>query len=180
MAARISFRRMHDSHMGWLFGVVKALQQRGRRFYRRSTWKKSAESSQEGQALVEFALTSCVIFGFVFCLIELCLAFYTHCVVAETAREGTRYAIVRGATCVTASQASCTATASSINTFASGLGWPNLGNGTLSVATTFPDGNQNPGSRVQVKVTYVFPVNLVFVPQNSITMSSTSEMYIVQ
>jgi Flp pilus assembly protein TadG len=180
MTAQILPRWTIDSKTGWLIGVVKVLRLRGRRFLRRHGRNASAESNQEGQALVEFALTSCVIFGFVFCLIELCLAFYTHCVVSETAREATRYAMVRGATCVTASQASCTATTSSVNTYASGLGWPNLGNGTLNVATTFPDGNQNPGSRVKVRVTYVFPVTLVFVPQNSISMSSTSEMYILQ
>jgi Flp pilus assembly protein TadG len=152
----------------------------GHRFLHRAVRNQKAEQSEAGQALVEFALTACIVFGFVFCLIELCLAFYTHCLISETAREGTRYAVVRGATCLTSSQASCTATASTINTYASTLSWPNLGGGTLNVATTFPDGNQNPGSRVQVQVTYVLPITLVFVPKNSITMSSKSEMYILQ
>ncbi|MGA8731343.1 MAG: hypothetical protein WB608_21475 [Terracidiphilus sp.] len=50
----------------------------------------------------------------------------------------------------------------------------------MTPSTSFPDGNENPGSRVLVTVQYVFPVNLPFVPQNSVTMASTSEMYIVQ
>lgn len=180
MAARNPLRRTIVHNAGWPFGAAQALYHRGLHSLRRNGRNEGGECNEDGQALVEFALTSCIVFGFVFCLIELCLAFYTHCLISETAREGTRYAMVHGATCVTASQASCTATASSVNAYASGLGWPNLGGGALSVATTFPDGNQNPGSRVQVSVNYVFPITLVFVPKNSISMSSTSEMYIVQ
>jgi hypothetical protein len=36
------------------------------------------------------------------------------------------------------------------------------------------------GSLVQVKVTYVFAIKMAFVPANSLTMTSTSEAYIVQ
>jgi hypothetical protein len=100
--------------------------------------------------------------------------------ISECAREGTRYAIVRGATCINASNASCTASSSAINSYASQISFPNLGGGTIAPVTTFPDGNQNPGSRVQVHVAYVFPINLPFVPKNSISMGSTSVMYIVQ
>lgn len=135
---------------------------------------------ERGQALVEAAIALPVVVGFALTMIELCLAMYSYCLISESAREGTRYAIVHGAACVTASNASCTATITSINTYVSGLGWPNLGAGTMTPATTFPDGNQNAGSRVQVQVSYVFPINLPFVPKNSITMSSTSVMYIVQ
>ncbi|MGO9434560.1 MAG: TadE/TadG family type IV pilus assembly protein [Terracidiphilus sp.] len=137
-------------------------------------------SSEDGQALVEMAITFPLVAAFVFTMIEVCLAFYSFCMISECAREGTRYGIVRGATCVTSSNASCTASASSINAYVSQIGFPNLGAGTVTPTTTFPDGNQNPGSRVQVKVTYVFPVNLPFVSKNSISMASTSVMYIVQ
>jgi hypothetical protein len=50
----------------------------------------------------------------------------------------------------------------------------------MSVATTYPNGNEAVGSTVQVKVTYVFPITMPFVPKNSITMTSTSVMYILQ
>jgi hypothetical protein len=60
------------------------------------------------------------------------------------------------------------------------MGWPNLGNGALSANTTYPDGNENPGSRVQVIVNYVYPYNIPFAPKGSLHMSSTSVMYIVQ
>lgn len=135
---------------------------------------------ESGQAMIEVALALPIIAAFSFAVIQISLAFYSYCVISESAREGTRYAIVRGSTCTNGSGASCTATAASINSQVSGLSWPNLGNGTLTPNTTFPDGNQSPGSRVQVAVSYVFPYNLPFLPKGSIHMSSTSVMYIVQ
>lgn len=137
-------------------------------------------SEEHGQALVEAALTMPLILAFAFTMIELCLAFYSYCTISESAREASRYAVVHGATCKDANNASCTAPAASINTYATSIGWPNLGAGVMTANTTFPDGDQNPGSRVQVTVTYVFPINLPFVPPNSISMASTSLMYIVQ
>jgi len=138
------------------------------------------KKSESGQAIVEIAIALPVIAAFTFTMIELCLAFYTFCMISESAREGTRYAIVRGATCQTSTGGSCTASASTINSVVSHLGWPNLGTGTLSANTTYPDGNENPGSRVQIVVSYVFPYNIPFAPKGTLDMSSTSVMYIVQ
>jgi Flp pilus assembly protein TadG len=134
----------------------------------------------EGQALVEAALALPIVCAFMFTMIEACLAYYSYCMISESAREGTRYAIVHGATCTTSGNASCTATTASINSYVTSLGWPNLGAGTMSASTSFPNSTENPGNPVKVTVTYVFPINLPFVPRNSISMSSTSEMYIIQ
>ncbi|HTB98639.1 MAG TPA: TadE family protein [Terracidiphilus sp.] len=135
---------------------------------------------EEGQALIEAALAVPIVAAFMFTMIELCLVFYSYCLSSELAREGSRYAIVHGATCLNSSNGSCTATASAVNTYVSQLGWPNLGGGTITPATSFPDGNQNPGNRAQVQVTYTFPVNLPFLPKETLTMSSQSVMYIIQ
>ena len=137
-------------------------------------------SCEQGQAVIEAAIALPIVSAFVFAMIEICLAFYSFCMISESAREATRYAIVHGATCQTAAKSSCTASISSINTYVTTLGWPNLGNGTITANTSFPDGNQNPGSRVQVKVNYVFPIQLPFVPRNSISMASSSVMYFIQ
>lgn len=137
-------------------------------------------AATDGQALIEAALTLPLVCAFMFTMIEACLAYYSYCMISESAREGTRYAMVHGATCTTSGNASCTATAASINSYVTSLGWPNLGAGTLSASTSFPNGTQNPGNPVQITVKYVFPINLPFVPSNSISMSSTSVMYIVQ
>ncbi|MGC1421488.1 MAG: TadE family protein [Terracidiphilus sp.] len=138
------------------------------------------KESEKGQAVIEVALALPIIAAFTFMMIELCLAFYSYCMISESAREGTRYAIVRGATCQTGTGGSCTASASTINDAVKHLGWPNLGTGTLSANTTYPDGNENPGSRVQVVVNYVYPYNIPFAPKGTLNMSSKSVMYIVQ
>lgn len=155
----------------------KALFGRVRAHYKKAGFDGRCES---GQALIEAAIVLPVIFAFVFTLIELCLAFYTFCMISESAREGTRYAIVHGATCQTAAKSSCTASASSLNTYVTNIGWPNLGNGTMTASTTFPDGNENPGNRVQIMVNYTFPIQLPFIPKNSIAMASQSTMYFIQ
>lgn len=138
------------------------------------------KQGERGQAIIEVAIALPIIAAFTFMMIEVCLAFYSYCMISESAREGTRYAIVRGATCQTGSGASCTASASSINNAVTHLGWPNLGNGALSANTTYPDGSENPGSRVQVVVNYIYPYNIPFAPKGTLHMSSSSVMYIVQ
>ena len=132
-----------------------------------------------GQSLVEFAITFSILMGFVFMFIEVCLMFYTYCMISECAREGTRYAAVHGSTCQTAALASCTASASDINKYVAQLGYPNLANGTMLVSTTFPDGSEVPGSHVQVAITYVFPITLAFVPGNAWKLNTSSTMTIL-
>ncbi len=142
---------------------------------------RGSARKEDGQAIVEAAVTLPVILAFVFTMIELCLIFYSYCMISESPREGTRYAIVRGSTCQTGvTKASCTATASSINTYVQNLGWPNLGMGTLTANTTFPNGTQNAGNPVTVTVNYVFPINLPFLQKRNLSMSSSSTMYIIQ
>jgi Flp pilus assembly protein TadG len=161
-------------------GVPKLALSSGRLRGRVECGPDGERQAERGQAVVEIALALPIIAAFSFMMIELCLAFYSYCMISESAREGTRFAIVRGATCQTGTGGSCTASASAINGAVAHLGWPNLGNGTLSANTTYPDGNENPGSRVQVVVNYVYPYNIPFVPKGTLRMSSTSVMYIVQ
>jgi Flp pilus assembly protein TadG len=137
-------------------------------------------TSDEGSALVEFALTVPLLFTFFFGLIEVSMAIYTHQVISETAREGTRYAMVHGSTCLNGSGNSCTVTASNVNSYVAAIPWPNIGGGTTTINTTYPDGNEAPGSRVQVTITYAFPFRVPFIPTSTLTMSSTSVMYIIQ
>jgi Flp pilus assembly protein TadG len=136
--------------------------------------------SEAGGSLVEFAITIPFMLSFIFGLMELCIACYTHELISEVAREATRYAIVHGATCITGSGSSCTASASSVNTYALATGLPNIGGGTLTPSTTYPDGGEAPGDRAQVKVTYLFPLYIPFVSKTTLTMSATSTMCIIQ
>jgi Flp pilus assembly protein TadG len=135
---------------------------------------------EEGSTLVEFAVTLPTLFAFLFCFINICLLLYSYEMISQSAREGTRYAMVRGASCPTSTNPTCEVTASQVNTYVSGKTWPNVAGGTITPNTTYPDGNEAVGSRVKVTVTYVFHFALPFVPNNSYTISSTSETTIIQ
>jgi len=135
---------------------------------------------KEGQSLVELALTLPVLMTFMFGFMQVCMAFYTYDAISETAREGTRYAMVRGSSCVTSGGASCTVTAADVNTFAQGIHFLNGSNSAMTVATTYPDGNEAPGSRVKVSITYVFGFTIPFTAFKPITLSTSSMVYIIQ
>jgi len=142
--------------------------------------KRCRTRAEEGSSLVEFVVALPVLFALIFCFMEICLAFYTYEAISESARDGARYAMVRGASCPTTSNPTCEVTASQVNAYVSGLGWPNLGGGTVTPATTYPDGNENVGSHVQVTVSYTFNITMPLVPAKAITLSSTSKTTILQ
>jgi Flp pilus assembly protein TadG len=136
--------------------------------------------SEDGGTLIEFAVTLPVLASLVFCFFEICMAIYTYDMISESAREGTRYAMVRGASCPSVANPTCEVTAAQVNTYVSGLGWPNVGGGLITPSTTYPDGNENVGSHVQVTVTYTFKITMPFVPTKSLSLSSTSTKTIIQ
>jgi Flp pilus assembly protein TadG len=52
--------------------------------------------SEQGQALVEFALTIVVVFVVLVSFLELVMLLYTYSTLANSAKEGVRYAVVHG------------------------------------------------------------------------------------
>jgi Flp pilus assembly protein TadG len=156
---------------------------------RRWNWTVGGVASGEsGQTLVEFAVSLGLLLTSVFTLMELSLLFYTYSTISECAREGSRYAMVRGSTCTTGAGASCTASATAVNTYVSGLKYPNPGGGAMSVNTTYSadgitfttTGNNAPNDFVRVNITYTFPIRMPFVPKKSLSLSAQSQMYILQ
>jgi Flp pilus assembly protein TadG len=141
---------------------------------------KDFAKGDEGSSLIEMALSYSILFVLLFCIMEMCLAFYSQHMISEAARGGTRYAMVHGASCTTSTGSSCTLTSAQINTYVSGLVWPNIAGGTMSANTTYPNGNENVGSEVQVQVTYTFKVTMPFVPKDTITLTSTSKVPILR
>ena len=135
--------------------------------------------SEDGSSLIEFAVTLPTLFALIFCFIELCMAFYTYDMISESAREGTRYAMVRGASCPSTANPTCEATMAQVNAYVSGLGWPNVGGGKVT-PVTFYDGAEAVGTHVQATVTYTFLITLPFVPTKSLSLSSTSKATIIQ
>lgn len=152
---------------------------------------------EEGATLVEMALCSSVLLSMVFGIIGLSMAFYAYDFVSNAAREGARWAIVRGSqSCSnTPNLTNCNATAAQIQSYIQGLGYPGITSANVNVTTTWftasaappttwstcTSGTCNiPGNGVQVKVTYAVPLGVPFVNVTTMTLGSTSFMVISQ
>ena len=140
--------------------------------------------------MVEMALSMIILLTILFGLIEICLALYTYHFVSDAAREGTRFAIVRGSAC-SAPGFECKATAAQIQTYVRNLGFPGIIPSAMTVTTTwsaYPVGGtccpsaacNNPGNLATVTVKYNFPLSIPFIKSSVIAMSSTSAMVISQ
>ena len=122
--------------------------------------------------MVEFAMTAIVFFLLVFAILNFSIAVYAYNLVSYAAREGTRYASVRG------SSAPSPAAAADIERFvkseSSGLSPANL-----TVKTIWNPDN-NPGSFVRVQVQYKFDFVMTFVSLPELSLASTSQLVIAQ
>jgi len=156
--------------------------------------------AEEGSSLVEMAIASSVFFVMFIGLFELCLAFYSYHFVSDAAREATRYAMVRGATCSTntPSQTNCNVTSAQVQSYIRSLGYPGLVSNDLTSTTTWcaatSSGSpatttwsacaagtaETPGNEVKVVVNYAFPLHIPFWKNGTINVSSTSFMVIAQ
>jgi Flp pilus assembly protein TadG len=166
-----------------------------------SVRRRHIARSEQGTALIETALTAVVMLTVIFGLIELSLALYTYHFVSDAAREGSRYAIVRGSdSCInTPNLTNCNATAAQIQTYLKSLGYPGLDASKLNVTTTWLAATasgtpatttwstcspatctKDPGNMVKVVVSYSFPLNILFLSKTTLNIASTSEMVIAQ
>ena len=133
-------------------------------------WRKQGLRGQSGSAIVEFTLIALMFFMLVFGLVEFGRAIFDYSLVSSLAREGVRWASVRG------SGSGHTATATDVSTYVQGkaAGLP------VTVTTTWTP-NKNPGSTVSVQVQYTFrSVAPVLLSLGTIPLHSTSSMVIVQ
>jgi Flp pilus assembly protein TadG len=143
----------------------------------------------EGSSIVEMGMVSPLLLAMLFGIIELSLALYTYNYVSDAAREGSRYAIVRGSSCSVLTN--CGVTAAQIQTYVQNLGYPGLKAANTTVTTTWFSPSATPvtwtacgstcnapGDAVQVKVTYSFHLGIPFIPASTINLHSTSQMVI--
>jgi Flp pilus assembly protein TadG len=181
MALRMTFPWGPGKAACGLVGFVRALL-RDRRC-------AALAGAEDGSQLVEFALSISALFLLIFCFMEISLLVYSFNLISYLARQGTRYAMVRGASCLTTTSVSCEVTASQVNSYVLTAGLPNLAGGAIVVATTYASagsttytttGSETVGSSVKVKVTYSVATSMPFVTKNSYTMASTSVMTIIQ
>lgn len=163
-----------------------------------SAWHLRLRDDQ-GSTLVEATLSIGILVTLVIGIAECCLMVYSYHFISNAAREGARYAIVRGSTwanppwnnsvqCATYADAGCTATADNIQDYVRSLSLPGIDSSQITVTTNWyslPGGTAKAaynaaGDFVQVQVQYAFPLSIPGVPQKTFTMSSTSMMTITQ
>jgi Flp pilus assembly protein TadG len=144
--------------------------------------------SEEGSSMVEMALSIVVLLTVIFGVFEICLALYTYHFISDAAREGSRFAIVRGSTCQSPGY-QCNATPAQIQTYVQGLGFPGINPSAMTVTTSWAAYANStcitatcndPGNQVTVTVNYKFPLAIPFIPSTNLSMSSTSSMVISQ
>ena len=155
--------------------------------------------TETGSTLVETALSITILLVLVIGIMEACLMVYSYHFISNAAREGTRYAIVRGdtwtqppwngtGTCASYTSAGCVATAQNIQDYVKSLTFPGIDASKITVSPAWyltPGGTADPaynaaGDWVEVKVSYNFATFIPFVPSQLLTMTSTSRMLITQ
>ncbi len=128
--------------------------------------KWGEEKSQRGQSAVEFGLMITILVFLLVGMLELTMFVYTYSVLADSAKEGVRYAIVHGAstsdllsgTPSGASWPACTtpATGSLLTTVQTYAVASLHSTSSMNVYACYPDGTNKPGSAVQVSVNYLY------------------------
>jgi len=129
---------------------------------------KTSESAQGGQSLAELPIVIVLLLLVTFGIVDAGRLIYAYNLVSSSAREGTRYAVVRG------SSSGRAAAAADITSFVQSktLGMP------VAVAVTWNPDNA-PGSTVVVAVTSDFaPIAPLPLVPNTVKLGSTSRMVI--
>lgn len=127
---------------------------------------------QRGSGLVETALCLTVFLMILFGTIDFGRSMFAYNYVSYAAREGARYAIVRGQSSGRA--ASTTDVSTYVKSEAIGLSPADI-----TVSTTWNPDNR-PGSTVQVRVQYSFQPIVPYMPSGTWALASTSKMLISQ
>lgn len=122
-----------------------------------------------GSAVVEFAVCSALYFTLVFAIVEGSRAIYHYNIIASVAREGTRFAAVRGA------GSGRVVSEADVRTYVQSR---SLGlNPTVTV--TWTPTSKAAGSTVQVTVTHTFTTLVHLSRVGTISMSSTARGIVV-
>lgn len=155
---------------------------------------KRTARGEEGSVILETAMSSIILLTFLFGAIEAGFALYSYHFISEAAREGTRYAIVRGslagtANCAAPGPPTCIAQSADIQTYVKNIGFPGINPGNMTVApvwSAYANGSScpatgpcnSPGNLITITVTYNFPLTVPFIPAHTYAMTSTAAMII--
>jgi Flp pilus assembly protein TadG len=158
------------------------------------------KSGERGATILEFAITLVFTFVLIFGMIDFARALYSYHYLSNAAREGARFASVRGAACDPAAVAPCSAGPGDIQNFVQQIAPQGIDSASVTInqngSFLYPNPNNlpicgttpnYPGCTVQVQVNYpfnfIFPVSFynsspVSFQAATINMSSTSQMTI--
>jgi Flp pilus assembly protein TadG len=144
---------------------------------------KRGHVRQRGSALVEQALVLTFLLTVMFGIIDCGRALYTYHFVADAAREATRWASVRSSTSLLGH-----ASPGSVQSYVANVSGMGLDPALITTSTNFlapPHGSPScpantPGCVVEVQVNYDYKFFFPFLPNGSVTMTSTSELVITQ
>lgn len=125
---------------------------------------------ERGAELIEFAFSALVFFMLLFGITEFGRAIWHRNVISEVAREGARWAAVRGSTSDTP------ASASDVSTYVASraYGIP------VTVTTTWNPTDKSPGSTVTIVVSRSFSVLTRFLPFSTLALRSTAQAVVVR
>ena len=144
----------------------------------------TGDRGSRGQSAVEFALTLPVLFLVIVGVFDFIRAIFHYNTLAEAAREGTRYAMVHGSASgspVGPGSATYTAPNQDSAVTAQVLSYAvAMDTSQITVLSTWPDGDNVPGHRVQVEMRYSYvPLTSLIVGGASVPMRSVSEASVV-
>jgi Flp pilus assembly protein TadG len=150
---------------------------------------RSRRDRERGGSLAETAIVLTVLLAVLFGIIDFGRAMYTYAFVAQVARQGARWAIVRGSQCTLLDH--CNATKDDIQTYVQSLSEGATQASAIRVSsatwTGCPPGSSGhaPGCVVTVTVQYPFNFMLPFMPSNggtlaTINMASSAQMVVSQ
>jgi len=157
----------------------------------------------QGSSLVEYAIVLVVLLTIIFGIMDFSRFLYAYHFVSEAAREGSRYAMVRGytyhgTTCASTTPPTpsfaCNATNTNVQSYVQGLAPPTITSGSLTVTTTWPGtvpsgaaascasatSKESHGCLVEVEVSYPFKFIFPYLSTSTFTMTSTSEVSITE
>lgn len=158
---------------------------------RKSLFDANADS---GQALIEMAITITALATVLFGIMSIGIAVYSYFLVSYSAREATRYAMVRGNTfttdCSSPGYANCIAQNGDIQTYVRDLGFPAITIRNLTTTSTWitslgsscgtADTCKTPGNFVHVTVSYSLPLAIPFMPSRTLSLASSAQMVMAQ
>jgi Flp pilus assembly protein TadG len=153
---------------------------------------KTFLSGEQGQSLVEVAVSLVVLLIMILGVMEGGWLLYTYHYLSYAARQGSRYAMVRGSACDPSNgMDNCpNATSAQVQTYVRSVHFPGVDPNQVAVTVNWSAGPQSggtcaspckdPGDQVSVTATYPFPLSIPFIPASRVSMTSTSEMVIAQ